>query len=415
MTKYTLINCYSDNNKGDLGIILSTIDYIKNNDPDAEITGVSTYNYSDPSYHTEHLLLSKKIDVFPSIFGELNIGSYKTQSVKLIKFCWDTIRIVIFYALPVFVSSKFLFSKHEKKTFLNLVNSDYIISKGGSFICNNLDVRSKIALLRLLYIFLLSFKLKKKVIILNQSIGPVYGKHSIKLVNYILKKCDKVVLRENECIEQYQYLNFPKDTIISNDIAFYLEPKEVITNFEDGNINIGITMKYVDKGKESEYQTMWIVFIEYILQNYKNTKIIIFNQVPLDNDIEASWRIYKEINDIYKDKIVFMTNDYESSMLKYLYGKMNFFVGTRLHSTIFAMGELVPSISISYHGTKSEGIFKNMGVAEFVVKEYDYNVLINQFNKLFLHTDKCKDILKNKLSDYQAQMKMDFTKIFNDK
>ena len=77
--------------------------------------------------------------------------------------------------------------------------------------------------------------------------------------------------------------------------------------------------------------------------------------------------------------------------------------------------ELVPSISISYHGTKSEGIFKNMGVAEFVVKEYDYNVLINQFNKLFLHSDKCKDILKNKLSDYQAQMKMDFTKIFNDK
>lgn len=415
MTKYTLINCYSDNNKGDLGIILSTIDYIKNNDPDAEITGVSTYNYSDPSYHTEHLLLSKKIDVFPSIFGELNIGSYKTQSVKLIKFCWDTIRIVIFYALPVFVSSKFLFSKHEKKTFLNLVNSDYIISKGGSFICNNLDVRSKIALLRLLYIFLLSFKLKKKVIILNQSIGPVYGKHSIKLVNYILSKCDQVVLRENYCIDEYQYLRFPKNTIISNDIAFFLKPKEIINNFLTSNINIGITMKYVDKSETLKYQNMWIKFIEYVLLNYKNTKIVIFDQVPIDKDIEASWEIYKNIKDIYKDKVLFMTNYYESSILKYLYGQMDFFVGTRLHSTIFAMGELVPTINVSYHGTKAEGVFKNMGVSEFVVQEYDENILINKFDKLFEEMDDYKDILQNRLLEYKEKMKMDFNQIFDEK
>jgi colanic acid/amylovoran biosynthesis protein len=413
MTKYSLINCYSDNNKGDLGIILSTIDYIRNNDPGADIIGVSTYNYSDPSFHTEHVLLNKTIDVYPSIFGELNIGGNKSQPIKLIKFFWDTIRLILFLILPASISAKFLFSKNEKKTFLRLKESDFIVSKGGSFICNDLNMRSKIALLRFVYIFLLSFKLSKKVIILNQSIGPVYGKFSIKIVNYILKKCDKVVLRENECIEQYQYLSFPKDTIISNDIAFYLEPKEVINNFQDGNINIGITMKYVDKGKESEYQTMWIEFIEYVLQNYKNTKIIIFNQVPIDKDIEASWMIYKKINDIYKEKIIFMTNDYESSMLKYLYGKMDFFVGTRLHSAIFAMGELVPTICISYHGTKAEGIFNNMGVSEFVVQEYDDNILINKFGKLFLQVDKCKDNLKNKLLNYQEKMKMDFTKIFH--
>ena len=51
--RYTLINCYSDNNKGDLGIILATIDLLKEHDSSADIVGISTYNYSDPNYHHE--------------------------------------------------------------------------------------------------------------------------------------------------------------------------------------------------------------------------------------------------------------------------------------------------------------------------------------------------------------------------
>ena len=46
--KYSLINCYSDYNKGDLGIILTTVRFLQEIDKDADITGISTYNYSDP-------------------------------------------------------------------------------------------------------------------------------------------------------------------------------------------------------------------------------------------------------------------------------------------------------------------------------------------------------------------------------
>ncbi len=81
--KYSLINCYSDYNKGDLGIILTTVRFLQEIDKDADITGISTYNYSDPFYHTQHKLLSKSIPVSPSIFGELNIlENVKTLSRK---------------------------------------------------------------------------------------------------------------------------------------------------------------------------------------------------------------------------------------------------------------------------------------------------------------------------------------------
>lgn len=412
MSKYLLINCYSDNNKGDLGIILSTIDYIRNNDKFAEIEGVSTYNYSDPMFHSEHKLLKKEINVLPSIFGELNIRENKSIHIKFIRFLWDTLRVIFLILLPTPISNRFLFSNKEKISLRRIIEADYIVSKGGSFLCNDVDFRSKIALIRFTYIFLLSFKLKKKVIILNQSIGPVHGKLSVRLINYILQKSFKVVLREKRCIEEYQYLNFPQSTIISNDIAFYLRSKKIDLNFSNDNLNIGLTMKFVDKSKEVKYQNMWVRSIEDILESYQNSVMIIFNQVPIDNDIDASWIIYKQVNDRYKNRIYFITDNYESSELKYLYGQMDMFIGTRLHSTIFAMGETVPTISISYHGTKAEGVFENMQFDKFVIQEYDESILIDKFKQLYRDRINKKINLKEKLSEHRTKMNRDFKNIF---
>ena len=130
--KYSLINCYSDYNKGDLGIILTTVRFLQEIDKDADITGISTYNYSDPFYHTQHKLLSKSIPVSPSIFGELNIGKRKDPFSKVLRFLWDWIR----FKMMILFKSTFLLSSHEKKSFTKLKDSDYIISKGGSFLCD---------------------------------------------------------------------------------------------------------------------------------------------------------------------------------------------------------------------------------------------------------------------------------------
>lgn len=413
MNKYLLINCYSDNNKGDLGIILSTIDYINCNDSNADISGVSTYNYADPFYSSEHVLLRKKIAVYPSIFGELNIGKNKSIPVKLVRFVWDTIRILLFLSLPLAISSKILFSSKERTTLNKIIESDYIVSKGGSFLCNEPNFRSKMALVRFTYIFLLSFKLNKKVIILNQSIGPVYGKLSIKLINYLLQRSFRVVLREDECVKEYNYLSFPEKTIVSNDIAFYLTSSKTDLEFPRNTLNIGVTMKYVDKDREADYRNMWVKSIEYILLNYNNSQMYIFDQVPISNDLDAAWIIYKKIADKYKNRITFISNNYDSSTLKYLYGQMDLFIGTRLHSTIFAMGELVPTIAISYHGTKAEGVFENMSFGDYVVKGYEASNLIDKFNLLYNHRANNSDILKEKLLEYRDKMDEEFQFIFS--
>ena len=151
--KYILINCYSDNNKGDSGIILSTVEMIKEFDNNAIIKGVSTYNFSDPAFQREHEYLKTFIEVLPSIFGELNIGKKKDVLSKYLRLVFDIFRLIIFLIIPNLKFGKFLFSKEELETVVELESADHVISKGGSFICNEKNIRDKISLFRFMYFF----------------------------------------------------------------------------------------------------------------------------------------------------------------------------------------------------------------------------------------------------------------------
>ena len=410
--KYCLTGCYTDYNRGDLGIIISTIKYIKNNDPNAEIIGVSDYNYSDPLFHTEHSELKEYITVYPSIFGELNIGNNKTILAKILRFLWDTFRLLLLILFPFDFIKRVLLSQHEFITLKQIKTSNFIVSKGGSFICNSKNIREKLALFRYLYQFFFIISMKKKMIILFQSIGPIHGFFSRVYVNILLRKCYRVVIRENICKELYRYIKYPNNLIISNDIAFIMPmDKKELNIINEENFNIGITIKYVSNAES--YTKMMKSIIEYSLNNFSNSRIYLFTQVPFDNDMEATWEIFKMIEDKYKNKIFLLTEKYTPTNLKYLYSKMDMFIGTRLHSTIFSLGANVPSIAIAYHGTKAQGIFNNMGLNKYVMEDYDTEKLINLIQDLYKNHKEIKNKIEKKLSFWEQEFNIIFQKIFS--
>ncbi|SHG22968.1 polysaccharide pyruvyl transferase family protein [Dysgonomonas macrotermitis] len=411
--KYTLINCYSDNNKGDLGIILSTIDFLKETDKNAEIIGVSTYNKSDPYFETEHEILKTNIPMFPAIFGELNIGSSKNAVLKMLRFAFDTLRILLLMILPQRIGLSILFSKAEKRSIDEIKSSDYVVSKGGSFLCNEKDLRSKIALIRFLYIFFLCIKMKKKVVILCQSLGPVYGKFSRYLLNKILVRCDAVVLREDFCIKKYNYLTLPKERVYYlNDIAFFFEPTPFNCSFLlSDRFRVGMTVKHVSADKDFKFQQMMLNSIMYCIDAY-NCDIFIFPHVTIDNDLHAAYEIYNKLPDKYKPFVTVFSDNYEGGELKYMYKQMDMFIGTRLHSTIFAMGVYVPCVCISYHGTKSQGIFNNLDSLKYVVEEYDDVVLNMTIDLLYKNRDEQRKVLETSLMLQKQLFEVTFKEVF---
>jgi polysaccharide pyruvyl transferase WcaK-like protein len=371
-------------------------------DPSADIVAISTFNKSDPLYEKEHELLKQEVKVLPAIFGELNIYSSKTSISKFLRLVFDTLRLIIYYLTPLAVSklTRLMFSRYELLSIDRIIDSDRIISKGGSFLCNEHDMRSKVALVRFLFIFFICIKHSKDIIIIGQSIGPVYGRLSRSLLNFVLSKCKHIVLREDECIKSYPYLLLPENTIIINDIAFFLDSASSIPlNFphQDGCIHIGVTIKYVDGPVNGDYIKMMKAAIEYCIAKY-NAKIHIFPHVTIENDIGNSCNVIMAIDDQFQEHIRLYSDDYAPRELKKLYSKMDFFIGTRLHSTIFAMGELVPSICIAYHGTKSMGIFSNFGLKDYVVTNYTADGLVTMIDALVNNRKRIATLIRDRLA-----------------
>ena len=378
----------------DLGIILTTVRFLQEIDKDADITGISTYNYSDPFYHTQHKLLSKSIPVSPSIFGELNIGKRKDPFSKVLRFLWDWIR----FKMMILFKSTFLLSSHEKKSFTKLKDSDYIISKGGSFLCDEKNLRIKMSLRRFMMIFnLINYLIpNSRIVILCQSIGPIYDKGSRNALNKIFEKCHKVVLREDYCLREYPYIHIPSDKlIIRNDIAFHLDSVPIdlpFKNFE--KMKVGMTIKSVSATQKSQYENMMKTCIEHIIDKY-DVNIFIYPHVTVDDDVEESIKVYRMLADKYKSNVTVFTDNYQSGELKYLYSHMDYFIATRLHSSIFAIGEGVPSLVIAYHGTKAQGIFHNIDLDEWVVNDYETDLSF-LFDKMVKEFDKEKLVFKMK-------------------
>ena len=63
----------------------------------------------------------------------------------------------------------------------------------------------------------------------------------------------------------------------------------------------------------------------------------------------------------------FVDGDWLPAELVGMYGVMEFFVGTRMHSVIFAMIDGVPTMAISYQGPKAAGIMQHIGFSDYVI------------------------------------------------
>ena len=156
---------------------------------------------------------------------------------------------------------------------------------------------------------------------------------------------------------------------------------------------------------------MFVDTIKYCVSEH-NAKIYIFPHVTIDNDIDNSFEVYKRLPDSVKQHVVVLSDDYHALHLKNIYKKMSFFIGTRLHSTIFALSENVPAICITYHGTKALGVFKTLGMEEYVLIRYNGVELMNVFDKLIKNNLKIKDDLKNTLSVKRSDLMIVFKKLF---
>jgi len=103
-----------------------------------------------------------------------------------------------------------------------------------------------------------------------------------------------------------------------------------------------------------------------------------------EDDRLPARRILSKVDDISNSVRVIET-PISPSLLKSIYGQMDLFIGTRMHSNIFAMSQGVPVLAIGYLH-KTLGIAQTVGIKNWVldIQKTDDKQLIKKLNDLWV-------------------------------
>lgn len=408
MKKITITNAYTWKNKGDAGILLGLISTLKSQYGEENIE-INILSFS-PEIDNEKYCVDKCIKKVYS--NTLNPFPYKQT-----KFGKTFASIKLFFRMIyLLISSKISFDKLVQKdeSLRVLKDSDIIIVCGGGF----LGGKKYDSLMHVFQIYLDTL-FKKPVIVMGISVEPIKKKIIKKYTEKILKRVDFIFAREKIT---YDYLKsfLDKDKLdLIPDMAFMVEEKiensKLISDIRNKtDLVFGITARKwnfpnIKTSKEIAMQN-YKDSIKEMMMNYidkYNAYFVFLPQVIAytNNDIVTAREIKESLDKKYQENVVILDDDLSPIELKSLIGNMDYFIGTRMHSNIFAASMRIPNIVIAYE-KKTNGIMEMIGIEDYIVeidsitsKELIEKVdkCINNREKIVKHLNKVIPKLKQEI------------------
>ena len=410
--KITITNAYTWYNKGDAGILLATVDTLKNIYKDAEFTILSF----TPEIDRKHYCEDKSIkNVYSNI---LNPHPYKKGKLgkifAVIKLFFKIIRIQ--FGLTFF--KKKTIEKYENLKALQ--ESDIIIVCGGGFLGGK-----KFDSLMHVYQIYVNTIFNKPVYIMGTSIEPIKNKFIKHYTDKVLNKVDFVFARES-ITEKYLLETLPNEKhALIPDMAFMLEDIERKFNFVEklrkkNDILFGITVRkwnfpnLKDKNKAMENYVNCIK--EFMIKefNIRSCAFVFIPQVTVNtgDDTIIANEIRKRLPKKNQDKFYICREDLSPSEIKSLIANIDYFVGTRMHSNIFATSMCVPTTAIAYE-KKTNGIMETVGLEDYIIEINDITSddLFNKVEKMISNAKIIRKQLKNRIGEVRKDIFLKIKKV----
>jgi colanic acid/amylovoran biosynthesis protein len=121
--------------------------------------------------------------------------------------------------------------------------------------------------------------------------------------------------------------------------------------------------------RQAAYETAVVAAIRHFI-HVREGHVALFAQVRgptrAEDDRVPARRVYGQLADV-AENVTFIESDPSPMELKAAYGLMDLFIGTRLHSNIFALSENVPAVLIQYQ-YKTRGIARMLGLEKWVLE-----------------------------------------------
>ncbi|PFA34902.1 hypothetical protein COI88_23410 [Bacillus cereus] len=252
---------------------------------------------------------------------------------------------------------------------MGILKNNILIFGGGSQLQDYGKKKMVLGLFKTYCIVSLSKLLRRKVIYLGISIGPLETSLGINISKKILKKSDYIVVRDKSSFEFLENNKISNDKIcLLPDLAISLiDNINIEKEKNSGEIILGINllpfMSVIrnDLNREKEIINIISVSINKLMEKNKSMQIRLYSFQ--EDEFINDFYILQELANNIKGNVEIIR--YQSNPVKVLEGlsECNRFIGMRLHSSIFAYSCEIPQIILSYH-PKCEGFAKSVGYNE---------------------------------------------------
>ncbi len=349
-----LLHAYSAANKGDAAILSVQLQDVRAEFPDCDIR-ISTLDSATEGATFEGVPLHSGL-FYHIAFAPKTIGE---------KF---------FNVLKAIIG---IYPKEAKQFFDDLAWADKIIGVGGGYITARKGLKPTVALWLTLLEFNLAFKTQKPVELAAQSIGPFGDERQQAMAAKTLQKVSAIVVRERISEKLLQDMGISKDRVsLKPDLAFRFrsDKKQAM---REHLIGLGVSMsqqvvaitvrEWFGEEAQQQYEQIIADFADWLIKE-KNMQVLFVPQVTSklhhDDDREVQARIVKRMQ--ASQSVWSLETEYDHFEIKGIYENMNYVVGTRMHSVIFALTANIPVIAIAYEH-KTQGIMEEQGLGNRVV------------------------------------------------
>ena len=365
--KILITNHHAKENKGDLAIILGLMEGLKKKNKNIKFSIIGRY------IDEREWWAKRGVGFFVPVLSTPKKGR------------WRAIRFVIRYHISLCllnwpIVATWFYSPEKIKTLKAYQDADLVISKGGSFF-REPEYKINffpIGIMGHLHQLILARKFKKPIVLLAQSFGPINNPYSRYIISKLFKKCDLITTRDTES-ETFlrQRLNISKNLFSAGDLAFLLdgqrEPvradavtQSITENKRKGYKCIGLTVRSWSDQKEFE---SYIASINSLLARGSEENLCFYFMPQVvgpykEDDRRVSNMIWNNLPSPIKDKTMVIEKELEIGELLNLYGQMDYFVATRLHSAVFSILNNVPVMAIGYE-PKTIAIFNDLNIRDF--------------------------------------------------
>jgi polysaccharide pyruvyl transferase CsaB len=314
------------------------------------------------------------------IYGSYGYGNFGDETIlegiiQDLKERYKNPEILVFSFSPI--ETKNLHDVNSRKINIRDILSSRRIIIGGGGIFFDQIIRGY------LYFILISLIFRKKVEIYGVGVSKLKNPINRNLIR-ILNKCEKISVRDFESRKILKSYGIRKNIDVIDDPAItFLEKFKVNKKNKIGK-KIGISIRYIrDEKQNLEIEKCFIKFIDY-LTDINDFKVYFFpfcihKKVNFENDIILAKKLKSNIKNPEKfiiQKFVFNPQ----SILKSI-SEMDFFIGMRLHSLIYANKLKLKSLAIVYDN-KIFNIIKNKKELFLDLNELSLIKLKSKFNIL---------------------------------